>query len=38
LPEIIVAAHLLGATLVWASAWTLIKVGGSGFKLRRVTQ
>lgn len=34
LPEILVAAHLLGATLVWASAWSLIKVSQSGFKVK----
>ena len=33
LPELIVAAHLLGATLVWASAWSLIKVSQSGFRM-----
>ena len=38
LPELIVAAHLLGATLVWASAWSLIKVSQSGFKLQGVTR
>jgi cytochrome c oxidase assembly protein subunit 15 len=36
LPELIVGFHLLGATLVWGSAWTVIKVSGSGFKLRKV--
>jgi heme a synthase len=34
LPGILVAAHLLGATLVWASAWSLIKVSQSGFKMQ----
>lgn len=34
LPELIVAAHLLGATLVWASAWSLIKVSQSGFRVQ----
>jgi len=34
LPELIVAAHLLGATLVWASAWSLIKVSQSGFRMQ----
>ena len=34
LPEILVAAHLLGATMVWASAWSLIKVSQSGFKMQ----
>lgn len=34
LPELIVAAHLLGATLVWASAWSLIKVCQSGFRIQ----
>jgi cytochrome c oxidase assembly protein subunit 15 len=34
LPVVLVAIHLLGATLVWASAWSLIKVADSGFKLK----
>ena len=34
LPELIVAAHLLGATLVWASAWSLIKVSQSSFRMQ----
>jgi cytochrome c oxidase assembly protein subunit 15 len=38
LPEILVAAHLLGATLVWASAWSLIKVSQSGFKVKGLVQ
>ena len=38
LPELIVAVHLLGATLVWASAWSLIKVSQSGFKLQGVSR
>jgi cytochrome c oxidase assembly protein subunit 15 len=38
LPELIVAAHLLGATLVWASAWSLIKVSQSGFKLQGISR
>jgi cytochrome c oxidase assembly protein subunit 15 len=38
LPELIVASHLLGATLVWASAWSLIKVSQSGFKLQGVSR
>ena len=38
LPEILVAAHLLGATLVWASAWSLIKVSQSGFKVKGLAQ
>jgi len=37
LPEVLVAAHLLGATLVWASAWSLIKVSQSGFRLHGVS-
>ena len=37
LPEIIVGAHLLGATLVWGSAWSLIKHSGSSFRLRKVS-
>jgi cytochrome c oxidase assembly protein subunit 15 len=38
LPELIVAAHLLGATLVWTSAWSLIKVSQSGYKMQGVTR
>jgi cytochrome c oxidase assembly protein subunit 15 len=38
LPELIVAAHLLGATLVWASAWSLIKVSQSGFKMQGLSK
>ena len=38
LPEILVAAHLLGATMVWASAWSLIKVSQSGFKMQGLTR
>ena len=38
LPEILVAAHLLGATLVWASAWSLIKVSQCGFKVKGLAQ
>jgi len=38
LPELIVAAHLLGATLVWASAWSLIKVSQSGFKIQGLSR
>jgi len=38
LPEVIVAAHLLGATLVWASAWSLTKVSQTGFKLQGVSR
>jgi cytochrome c oxidase assembly protein subunit 15 len=38
LPELIVASHLLGATLVWASAWSLIKVSQSGFRLQGVSR
>jgi cytochrome c oxidase assembly protein subunit 15 len=34
LPVVLVAIHLLGATVVWASAWSLIKVADSGFKLK----
>jgi len=34
LPVILVSLHLLGATLVWVSAWSLIKVADSGFRLR----
>ena len=38
LPELIVGAHLIGATLVWASAWSLIKVSQSGFKLQGISR
>jgi len=38
LPEILVAAHLLGATMVWASAWSLNKVSQSGFKMQGLTR
>ena len=38
LPEILVAAHLLGATMVWASAWSLIKVSQSGFMMQGLTR
>jgi cytochrome c oxidase assembly protein subunit 15 len=34
LPVVLVAIHLLGATLVWVSAWSLIKVADSGFELK----
>lgn len=37
LPEVLVAAHLLGATLVWGSAWSLIKMANSGYRLQRLT-
>ena len=38
LPELIVAAHLLGSTLVWASAWSLIKVSQSGFRMQGLSR
>jgi len=38
LPELIVAAHLLGATLVWTSAWSLIKVCQSGFRMQGLSR
>jgi cytochrome c oxidase assembly protein subunit 15 len=38
LPELIVGFHLLGATLVWASAWSLIKVSQSGFRMQGVSR
>lgn len=34
LPVILVAIHLLGATLVWVCGWSLVKVADSGFKLK----
>ncbi len=37
LPEVLVAAHLLGATLVWGSAWSLIKMANSGYRLQKLT-
>lgn len=37
LPEALVAAHLLGATLIWGAAWSLIKVADSGYRLQRLT-
>ena len=33
-PVMLVAIHLLGATLVWLSGWSLVKVADSGFKLK----
>jgi cytochrome c oxidase assembly protein subunit 15 len=38
LPVILVALHLFGATLVWSTAWSLIKVANSGFKLKGLLQ
>jgi cytochrome c oxidase assembly protein subunit 15 len=38
LPELLVAAHLLGATSVWAAAWSLIKVSQSGFKVQGLSR
>ena len=34
LPELVVGFHLLGAALVWRSGWSLVKVAGSGFRLK----
>jgi cytochrome c oxidase assembly protein subunit 15 len=34
LPELVVGFHLLGAALVWGSAWSFVKVAGSGFRLK----
>ena len=34
LPELVVGFHLLGAALVWGCGWSLIKVAGSGFRLK----
>jgi cytochrome c oxidase assembly protein subunit 15 len=34
LPELVVGFHLLGAALVWGSGWSLVKVAGSGFRLK----
>jgi cytochrome c oxidase assembly protein subunit 15 len=34
LPVVLVAIHLLGATLVWVSGWSLVKVADSGFRLK----
>ena len=37
LPEALVAAHLIGSTLVWGWVWSLAKIAQSGFKLQRFT-
>jgi cytochrome c oxidase assembly protein subunit 15 len=37
LPEALVAAHLVGSTLVWGWVWSLAKIAQSGFKLQRFT-
>ena len=34
LPELVVGFHLLGAALVWGSGWSLVKVAGSGLRLK----
>lgn len=34
LPEAVVAAHLIGSTLVWGWVWSLAKISQSGFKLQ----
>jgi len=38
LPVILIALHLLGATLVWSTAWSLIKVANSGFRVKGLLQ
>jgi cytochrome c oxidase assembly protein subunit 15 len=37
LPEALVAAHLIGSTLVWGWVWSLARISQSGFKLQRLT-
>jgi len=34
LPEALVAAHLVGSTLVWGWVWSLAKISQSGFRLQ----
>jgi len=36
LPEIIVALHLIGSTLVWGFVWRIAKMTNSGFRLQRL--
>lgn len=37
LPEALVAAHLIGSTIVWGWVWSLARISQSGFKLQRLT-
>lgn len=37
LPELLVAFHLIGSTLVWGYAWGMAKSLESGFKLRKLS-
>jgi cytochrome c oxidase assembly protein subunit 15 len=37
LPEALVAAHLIGSTIVWGWVWSLARITQSGFKLQRLT-
>ena len=34
LPEVVVAAHLIGSTLVWGFVWSIAKMTQSGFRLQ----
>ncbi|MDA2997485.1 MAG: COX15/CtaA family protein [Actinomycetota bacterium] len=34
LPEALVAAHLIGSTLVWGSVWSIAKISNSGFRVQ----
>jgi cytochrome c oxidase assembly protein subunit 15 len=34
LPEALVAAHLIGSTLVWGSVWSIAKISSSGFRVQ----
>lgn len=34
LPEALVAAHLIGSTLVWGSVWSIAKINNSGFRVQ----
>jgi len=34
LPEALVAAHLVGSTLVWGSVWSIAKISNSGFRVQ----
>lgn len=36
LPEALVAAHLVGSTLVWGWVWSLAKISQSGFRLQGI--
>jgi len=34
LPEALVAAHLVGSTVVWGSVWSIAKISNSGFRVQ----